>query len=103
MRTLEPKKLVVYQCSRKGLCLHGAEMLLGPPVDISQSSILKPQSFVLWISFAGDTCVLSGSDVSFLFSDNGACDLLWASGHFYSPPGTQSQLALAGVLGGCLI
>lgn len=65
MRTLEPKKLVVYQCSRKGPCLHGSEMLLGIPVDISQPSILKLQSFVLWISFAGDICVLSGSDILF--------------------------------------
>lgn len=49
------------------LCLHGAQILLGLPLapsGISQLSVLKSQSLVLWVSFAGDLCVPPGSDLS---------------------------------------
>lgn len=34
------------------------------PSGISQLSVLKSQSLVLWVSFAGDLCVPPGSDLS---------------------------------------
>lgn len=89
MRSLELRELARDQCSGEGLCLHRTCMLLGSPADISQPSILKPQSFVLWISLAGDLCVLSGYDVLFLLADNGVCNPLQASGISYSPLGPR--------------